>query len=182
MPTIVATPGDATANSYVTEVEFIAYLASRGNLYSGATVSGSTCTDAEKTALIEATRDLTDLPWTGTRVDLVQRLAWPREYARNPDAPEFLERGEISELYYDETVVPDRVKDATCELAVQYLKAGTTDLAVADPERGLVSKTLGPISKTWAQGQKPSGLARFPRILGRVAPLLAASGTRMVRK
>lgn len=175
---IIATPGAADANSYVTLAEADAYIDGRLN---AATWVAAT-TDTKNRALVEASRDLSDLPYVGTRVTLTQALAWPREYAINPDAPEFLEKGEIEELYFAETVIPQRVKDATCELAAQYVKAGTTDLAVTDADANLTSKTVGPLSKSWGPGGKPIGLARFTRIIGRVAPLLAAGRmTRLVR-
>jgi len=166
---IVATPGAQHANSYVTAAEADAYIDGRLN----ADAWTSATADTRARALVEATRDLSDLPYAGTRVTLTQALAWPREYAVNPDAPEFLEMGEIEELYFPEDAIPQRIKDATCELAAQYVKAGTTDLAVADAETNLTSKTVGPLSKTWGIGGKPIGHARFTRIIGRVRPLLA---------
>jgi hypothetical protein len=175
---IIATAGAANANSFVTLAEANAYIDGRLNASSWTDAS----TDTKNRALVEATRDISDLTYVGTRVDLTQALAWPREYALNPDAPEFLERGEISELYYAETVIPQRVKDATCELAAQYVKAGTTDLAAVDALANVTNETVGPLSTSWGPGGKPQGLARFPRVVGRLAPLLAAGlGTRMVR-
>ena len=171
--TITATAGASTANSYCTEAEFIAYAATRLNVLSGTTTTGSTCSETEKTAMIEAQRELTNLAWAAQRTDSTQALAWPQRYALDPDAPAITGLSDIAQLYFDDDEVPTRVKNAQIELALEFLKAGTTDLAVADPNIGLISKTIGPIAKTWQPYQRPTGLARFPNVLRYVAPMLA---------
>lgn len=183
--TITATAGAANANSFVTEVEFIAYLATRLNPYTGATTSGATCTESEKAALIEATRELDRLPYLGKRVSSLQALAWPRAFALDPDAPADPESvSDLDDLvYFGEAVIPVRVKEAQYEIALQFLKAGTTDLAAVDAEQNLTSKTVGPLSKTWSAAGKPVGLARFPRAVRSLAPLLdSGAGLRTERR
>lgn len=167
--TIVATAGSASANSFVTEAEVIAYVATRLNASSWTTVSGATCTETEKAALIESTRELSALTWKGSRVDSTQVLSWPRQWAENPDSP----NGAWD--YYATTAIPQRVKDATCELAFQFLKAGTTDLAAADANAGVIEKTVSVLTTRWQPFQRPTGLARFPSVLRFIRPLLAAS-------
>jgi hypothetical protein len=175
---IVATAGSATANSYADEAAFIAYAATRLNVVSGTTVSGSTCSENEKKALIEATRDLTKLLWEGSRADTTQILSWPRKYAIDPDKPTSTLLGDIALLYFDSTIVPQRIKDATCELALEYLKAGTTDIAAQDSKQNVIQKTIGPISTTYSDPwQRAQGLARFPRVVAYIAPLLDSTGT-----
>lgn len=167
---IVATPGSATANSFATEAEAIARAALRLNLSGWATVSGSTCTEDEKKALIEATIELSDLRWEGARTDATQALSWPRTDVYNLDDPD--------ETEYDDDEIPVWLVDATAELAFEFLKAGTTDLAVADASQGIISETTGPLSTTWeSAGSKAAGLARFPRVLAKIERYLSSAST-----
>jgi hypothetical protein len=170
--TITATVGSASANSYCTEAEFIARAATRLNVPAGTTVSGSTCTEAEKQALIEAQRELTVLAWKAGRVNSTQALAWPRAYAEDPDAPSLLGTALATDFWFSTTEIPQRVKDAQIELAFEFTRAGTTDLAAADPNTGVIEKTVGPLTTRWESYARPTGLGRFPRIVALIAPLL----------
>ena len=171
--TVTATAGSATANSYVTETEAGAYAAERMNRPSTwVTVSGSTCTEAEKAALVEAQRELTNLTWKARRTDATQVLAWPRSYVEDPDAPGVGNTPTYADLYFDDTEIPRRVKRAQIELAFEFLRAGTTDLAAADPNAGVVEKTVDVLTTRWESYARPEGLARFPRIVALIAPLL----------
>jgi hypothetical protein len=169
--TIVATAGSATANSFVTEAEMTAYCDARLN------AAIWTADEAQVAALIEATRDINLMVFKGTRVTRVQALAWPRDWAINPDQPEVEYIGNIELMYFPNNAVPQRVKDATCELALQYLKQGGTDLAVADPNAGVIESTVDVLTTRWASPQsKPEGLGRFPRVLQYLGPLLENGG------
>lgn len=173
--TIVATVGAASANSYVTEAECITYMSERLNASAWTTTSGATLTETEKKALREACRDLENLAWLGNRTDSTQALAWPREWVVNPEDPD----GD----YYDDNVVPQRVKDAQCELAFQYIKAGSTDVAALDSLHGIESKTIDVITTRYTPHSRPAGVARYPRVYSLVAPLLTVAGVtaRIVR-
>lgn len=182
--TIVETPGSATANSFVTEPEIIAYMATRLNASSWTSVSGSTCTEDEKKAMIEATRELSALSYKGERVDSTQALSWPREDCPNPDSPGIDSIGGETLGDYPSDEIPQRVKDATCELAFQFIKSGTTDVAAIDPTQGIISKTVDVLSTTWAEPHlRAQGLARYPRVLAYIKPLLsvAANGLQVFR-
>jgi hypothetical protein len=172
--TITATVGSASANSFVTEAEQIAYMATRGNASTWTTVTGATCTEAEKVAIIEATRELSALRWRGYRVDDTQALSWPRYGVANPDSPSG------SEFATD--VVPVVVKHATCELAFQLVKAGATDLLAQDATEGVIQKVVGPLSTTYAEPYaRPRGLARLPSVTRFLRDLLASSGSGALR-
>ena len=164
--TIVATAGSASANSFVTEAEQISYMATRLNASTWTTVTGATCTETEKAAMIEATRELSALRWLGYRTDDTQILSWPRQDVLNPDSP--------SELDLDDETIPQRVKDATAELAFQFLKAGTTDVAALDPNAHVAVKTVDVLTTeyvpVWA---RKTGLARYPSVLRYLRGLLA---------
>lgn len=166
--TITATAGSASANSFVTELEQIAYMAARLNASTWTTVSGSTCTETEKAAMVEATRELSNRRWQGMRVDDTQALSWPRDTVVNPDSATL--------NYYSTTAIPQRIKDACCELAFQFLKLGTTDLAAEDALVGVIETHVDVIGKTLDPHLKTTGLARFPRVWSLIAPLLASSG------
>ena len=169
--TIVATVGSATANSFVTEAEAIAYVATRLNASSWTTVTGATCTETEKAALIESTRELSALAWKGQRVDSTQVLSWPRQWVENPDSPV----GAWD--FYATTVIPQRVKDAQCELALEFLKAGTTDVAALPSSDGVIQKTVDVLTTIWAEPHaRVKGLARYPRVLALLRPLFENVG------
>lgn len=172
MPTVIATPGAADANSFVTAAECTAYLDARLN--SGAWTTASN--DDKDRAVIEATRTLDVLGWVGSHVTTTQVLAWPRAWAIDPDAPRSFPGEKYEEIYYSTAIIPQRVKDATCELALEFLKAGTTDLAALPATDGVISETVGPLSTTYASpAQRARGIARFPRVWALVGPLLDAS-------
>lgn len=133
--TIVATVGSASANSYVTETEFQTYFEQRLNT---AAVENAD-PDRRQRAMLMAFRRLNLLGWIGSRVTTTQAGAWPRANARKPDdagvsadseltlaATYALTRGDYG-IYsapyptYTTTEIPQRVKDAQCELACAYL-------------------------------------------------------------
>lgn len=175
---IVATVGANNANSFVTTDEMTAYCEGRLN------ASLWTEADAQVAALVEATRDLSVLRWNGARVNSVQALSWPRIDCPNPDLEDTRDVGQIVDvlarrfpLVYASDIIPQRVKDATCELALQYLKAGTTDLAVTDVNTGVIRKKVGPLETEWADnGIRPAGVQRFERVWALVTPLLRDGG------
>lgn len=167
--TIIATPGSASANSFVTAAEMTAYCEGRLN------ASLWVATTAQQAALVEATRDLTVLGYVGSRVTTTQALTWPREWAYNPDMPSIDLVGNVALLYYANTVIPARIKDATCELALQYLVAGTSDLAVADTAQRVIEKTIDVLTTKYDDGaprSQTTGLQRFTRVMTLLEPLL----------
>jgi hypothetical protein len=183
--TIDATVGGPNANSYVTVADADAYLNARLN--AGAWTDATA--DNRARALIEAQRSLTPLPWAGSRATDEQALAWPRLYVANPDAPRPLDitgRENILRayiVYYDDDVVPQRVKDAQCELALEFLKAGSTDLAVADGNANVIRKKVDVLETQWAdpQNRTVTGLAKYTRAMSLILPLFGPGGNRVVR-
>lgn len=163
--TIVATVGSASANSFTTLAEWTTYMESRLN----STSFDDATTDEKNRALCEATRELSTLGWYGYRTDDVQALAWPREWVFNPDDP--------NNDYFDNDVVPDRVKRATYELGLAFLKAGTTDVVSLDTSLNVKSQTIDVISTEYYEpGFRIKGLARYPAVMREIRPLLAAQG------
>lgn len=125
--TIIATPGAANANSFLTLAEAQAYWDTR--LF---TDDWDNCPD-QNAALVLATRTLTSMlarrsdyfedeknfkyihifpTWTGQPATTTQKLPWPRTGM-------FDVNGNV----IASTVVPDEIKNATAELAGQMSKA-----------------------------------------------------------
>lgn len=179
--TVVATAGSATANSFASEAQAIARAATRLNLIGWTTVSGSACTEDEKKALLEATRELSALEpvLQGYRTDAVQALCFPRQYVINTKAPITAPIGISGFPEFADDSVPDDWINATIELAFEFLKAGTVDLAAIDRTRGVIQKTIGPLTTRWATraeggpAMPTQGIARFPRVLSLVAPFFS---------
>lgn len=165
---IDATPGGASANSFVTLAECQTYMDARlnGSLWTAA------ATDDQNRALVEATREISNRVWPSTRVSSTQALSWPRWFVVNPDAPW------SGLVYFDQTVIPQRVKDATCELAFQFIKAGATDVAAQDSLQNIVEKSIGgAITTRYSEPlNRKKGIGRYPRVMDYIRPLLASSG------
>lgn len=169
--TIVATAGSASANSFATVAEADAYLEARLNS------SAWTGTEPKKQALVEATREISRLAYQGYRVDETQALSWPRYLCPNPD-------GISTGSYYETTELPTRIVEATIELALEFLKAGTTDIAAKPGTRDIIEETVDVITTRYADpSQRAVGLAQFPRVTGLIEPLLAVGSgqVRLVR-
>lgn len=175
--TVDATVGGASANSYVTEAEYIARTATLPSRPTGTTVTGSTLTEAEKGWLIEAQIELTLLEYKGGRVDSTQALAWPRIYAEDPDAPSLLGIVGATDFWFSETEIPSRIKQAQIDLALVFLAAGANVFAAEDTTQGVIEKTIDVLTTRWQPYQRATGWARYPRVLNWISPLLAtASG------
>lgn len=181
MALTIITPAEAalanawqTANSFVTLAEMTAYCETRlgGSVWNAAT-------QASWVWLTEATRDISNARWaSGQRTDNRQSLQWPRMFAIDPDfnfdgtpgSMVFDVLLQSAPNYYASDVVPQRVKDATCELAFQYGKNG--DISVVDVQAaGVVEETIGPLTTKWEHG-KVTGMARYPRVLSLLGPLV----------
>jgi hypothetical protein len=166
-PTLVATAGSASANSYATQAEGDTYCDTRLNVSAW---TGAVSADKDR-ALISATRELSTFMYKGLSATDTQALVWPRQYAEDPDAA-------IEGTYFDSDVVPQRIKDATCELALQYLKSGTTDLSALDANQGVIEKTVGPLTTRWAAPylRAQTLIERFPLVESLIKPLLIVQG------
>jgi hypothetical protein len=156
MPTIIATAGGATSNSYETLAEASTYFDERLPLPTPWIASG----DTSIRALIMATRVLdamaqpykTFMPgegayfiqrkkWTGAPATTTQRLAWPRTgmYDSNGNL-------------IASDVIPQALKDAESELAGQLIiKAGSVSLSFKEmiEQHVLPSAVLNLMPPSW---------------------------------
>lgn len=151
--------GASDSESYISVADADTYFSKRGFAL------WATLTTAQKE---EALRRGTDFMgqlyrerWAGLRVKSTQALDWPRY-----DVP----RRDYGD-YYESTIVPTEVKNACAELAY---RASSETLA---PDLGVpvASKTVGPISITYAAGARQHKVYRAVENL--LAPLLKASGS-----
>lgn len=138
---LVETPGSASADTYATLAEFEAYAAAR---LPAVTWFGA-ATDAQKEAALKAAARELDacFVWTGTAVDDVQALTWPRS-------------GMLTRNGFDvpTTTIPVDLKNAQCEMALQL---GASDrLGDNDAlKKGITSIKAGSVALTFSdvQGQ-----------------------------
>jgi hypothetical protein len=149
MPTLVATAGASTANSFVTVSECDTYCDARLN---ASAWTGESDEDQKARALIDATRELNVHRYKGASATDTQALVRPRQWALDPDA------AWPDTTYFSTTEIPQRVKDACCELALQFLIAGTTDLAALDATQGVIRKRVDVLETEWAKPyERPQG-------------------------
>jgi hypothetical protein len=123
---VVATPGDPTANSYV-DADYM-------DLYCEARLASTAWTDQDdedlkSASLIQSTRVLDSLyDWNGWQSTSDQALRWPRDGAINYDQAfgpnSMYDFDSTLTAYFDRTIVPKQIKDATCELAIFLLEQG----------------------------------------------------------
>lgn len=182
MPALIATPGAADANSFVTVAEYVAYVATRLHLPAGVTQAGETLTDDEGRALLDAARDLDALPWPGWTGSSTQRLAWPRyDEAWRGETVLWGDAGPLLP-YLGGAAIPRRLKEAQIERALDYLRAGDTDPLLPSADEGLIRKKVDVLESEWDPStRRPQGwLAQSPRVAGLLAPLLG-SGNAVVR-
>jgi hypothetical protein len=154
--TIIATAGAVDANSYITLEDAQAYFANRvyTDLWDEA--------DDQSKALITATQRLDQEGFMGKRASTTQALKWPRT-------------GVYSDgILLASDVIPQKVKDATCELA---LSLGGTNVLEPPELAPFHSLSVGPVSMVMkdqvvALESLPVQVARLLRGL-RIIPVVA---------
>lgn len=105
-----STVGGASANSYVTVAEMSDYCGGRLD----ATEFDATVTLTQQKSLVMATARLDQENYVGTPAAFTQRLKFPRLFVPS-----------IYGSWEDSDVIPERIKQATYELAIALLKDTT---------------------------------------------------------
>lgn len=124
--TVIATVGDPTANSYLTLAEAQTYRDTQTVASPG---WDSATTDQKNRALVTATRLLDEnVEWKGYASSATQALQWPRTFMTRDRALLLWPPGAQpfdywNSFYEDPTQIPQRLKNATAELARQLLEA-----------------------------------------------------------
>ena len=133
---IIATPGAADANSYVTEAEatdYVSYMLLNADVQHW----NSGNEDSRHRALAYATQRLDRERFLGARATDTQALQWPRTGVRKPDtyintySVGFPFR--ITTDYFTDTEIPEQIKRAQVELAV-YLHQNVEGLGLSGLE------------------------------------------------
>lgn len=140
-PTLVATVGSASANSYTTVAESDTYHDARLSAtdWSGAATATKTVSLIMATRIIDAMYD-----WNGWTVDDTQVLLWPRN-----GLTDFKER-----QFIQDTEIPQQLKDAVSELARQLIVEDRT--LDSDISKLKISNlTAGPVTLGFREGVEP---------------------------
>lgn len=158
--------GKSDANSYLSVADADSYHADHS---ASASWTAATTEQKEK-ALRLATQYLDaryDGRWRGYQNTSTQALAWPRTSAVDNEG-----------YVYDNDAVPQRLEDATAELALRVI---TGDTLYADQTKAArvasSSVTVGPISKSvsYVGGLDPA--KKYPLIEALMTPLIAGVGS-----
>ena len=161
MPTLIATPGAANANSYATLAEATTYFDERV----GGDAWGLGEAEDQERALIMATRRLDTLTFVGFTVTDLQALKWPRRGA-------FDESG----WQYDPATIPAPVKHATFEAALVLLGASGdpfADSPLAQFDRAKVGSLEVDINHGHSPSKVPDAVMRILRHVLRSHRLMA---------
>jgi hypothetical protein len=139
--TIITTAGAADANSYASEAELASWIELR--LRNSAAVLAATA-DIKKKALILATRQIDELvEWDGEPTDPdVQALQWPRSGMHDDKGVEI-----------EDDVIPDRLKNATCELACSLIDGDRTAEVATE---GIDRIKAGPVEIEFSTSSPPA--------------------------
>jgi hypothetical protein len=148
-PSLTATIGGASSDSYVTEVEYLDY----------ANKMGWTVTTGQETNL-RAARQYLDRAyiWRGDRVTSTQALAWPR-----------IITGYVDGFSVSSATIPQPIKDAQMEMAY-LLQSGATPFATL--ENGAVTRKkekVDVIEEDTTYSESSRERAAYPLIDGIVA-------------
>jgi hypothetical protein len=174
---IVATPGAANANSYLTLAEAQAII---DGFVEDADVQhwGSGNTDSRNRALFTATQRLDRERFLGARATDTQALQWPRTGVRKPDtyintyAVGFPFR--ITTDYFTDTEIPTQIQYAQVVLAV-FLHNNTDALGLSGLE-DYKNVKIGSLDVTPNNGYGAVGADKVPPLMERYLTGLRISG------
>jgi hypothetical protein len=174
---IVATPGAADANSYLTLAAAQAIV--DGFIQDDDVIAwASATTDQKNRALFTATQRLDRERFLGARSTDTQALQWPRTGVRRPDtyintyAVGFPFR--ITTDYFDDNEIPVQVQYAEVVLAV-YLNNNTDALGLSGLE-DYKNVKIGSIDVTPSNGYGAVGADKVPPLMERYLTGLRLSG------
>lgn len=175
--TIVATPGDAAANSYLDVAAATAYFTNRPG---GSAFAALASDAAREPYLIYATRILeTRVQWDGIRTNTTQALDWPRTGVIDPNYQDTRlnsAHGMGYRLYQKvipNNIVPQDIQDACCEMALSLI---TSDRTLDASSRGLKRAKVGSLEVEFDGSMAPPVLPRPVRDLLKPYGRFAGSG------
>ena len=169
--TFDADTGSSTANSYISVADADDYFAAHLESSFWAIPAAK-----KQAALVQATNRIDREKFGGQLTHRnIQRLQFPRSYVLSRDSmmvnPDF---NDAYNTYYfrNPDIIPEEVKQATCEMALYYLKQISGEFTVDDNDlETLNNYKVGPLDLAIKDGIKAD------RLPTRVAQLLKALGS-----
>jgi len=129
--TLVVESGESKtdSNTYISLSDANAYMDAR----IGTAIWDDATESDQNAALVQSARILDRyVEWTGVKTDETQAMEWPRQYVPDPDYKTvnaldfYLTAGEY---FLPKDAVPQRIKDAQCELTLVLLSQDTQKIA-----------------------------------------------------
>jgi hypothetical protein len=181
-PTVAGT----SSNAYLTRAACQLVMEETPN----ASAWTSATTTAQDQAIVYATRLLDTLTYKGAKSSTTQALQWPRSYVVDPDystvggnSGPFGIMLDTWPGYLSITSIPTRMQRATAMLALEILRAGTSDVWGVDASLDVARKSVDVLSTEYvAVHQRRLGLRRYPSVWREVFPLTLASEPRSVER
>ena len=171
------TPSGVAANSFISLSDAQAIIDATPNSSAWGTDAA-----AQTQALVYATTLLNVIEYQGIKSSFTQALAWPRYGVYDPDygqsrlGPEAYTVAGQWGFYLDNTTVPTRMKRACVMLALEILKAGTTNIWDVDKTANIAKKTIDVIATEYvAVSDRRFGLRVYPSVWREIYPLTMAS-------
>ena len=153
-----------STNTYVTLAEADAYMAQV--LYADAWTAAAT--DTRNRALVTACRDLAKVTYKHRKTDPDQTLDFPRAITSYL----YTDDWQFVHATYDDTIIPQVVKDAQCDEALALLTGGGND-RVSLQAQGVTSITLGKLTEVYGSS-RTGGLVSHDAYV-RLLPWIAGS-------
>ena len=86
-------------------------------------------------------------------------------------------------MYFDDAVIPQRVKDATCELAYRYAVNGAPNTGVIPSSQNVIEKKVDVLTTKYSDpSQRVIGMGLYPRVTQWLKPLLQAGASLIVSR
>jgi hypothetical protein len=181
---LVAAVGAANANAYLDPPAAQAVIDATPN----SSAWGSDVA-AQTQAIVYATSMLEVLAYKGVKASVSQALQWPRASVRDPDYGEDIENvgyelsGGDWGVWLDYTTIPRRIQRACVMLALEILRAGTSDVWGVDNDINKSAKTVDVLRTDFvAPGFRRTGLRLYPSVWREVYPLTLASQSASVAR
>lgn len=183
--TLDPTVGGQAANSYLSVTDANTILDGVPN----ATAWTSAVQASREVALAYATQLLDAVSYQGWKASTAQALQWPRQTVRDPDAgPPGAGYGSKTAgswgVYLDYTKIPKRIQRGCAMLALEILRAGTSDVWGVEPTANVAQKSVaGAVTTTFVDpSARRYGLRQYPSVWREIAPLTMGAHGRSVER
>jgi hypothetical protein len=182
---LVATVGAANANALLdaTAAQAIMDATPNADAWTAAT------SPARDQALVYGTSMLNVLAYKGVKATIAQALQWPRASVRDPDYGQDVSNvgyklsGGDWGVWIDYTTIPVRMQRGCAMLALEILRAGTTDIWGVEDTANIARKQVDVIATEFVPvGQRRYGLRSFPSVWREIYPLTLASEAASVQR